>query len=71
MAMSKKQTRALIGRRAILDHLGISPSVFKDLVKTGLPVSRRGTGAKQRWVGNADELDAWFRSDRGGGGDGK
>jgi len=55
------RSKALIGRKAICDFLGISHNTFYKLVDEGMPVMRR---AGRTWTGHADDIEEFFR--RGG-----
>lgn len=58
--MGKRESKALIGRQEIMEHLGIGKHRFYELVAAGLPVKKRGvTGGV--WSGHKEEVDNWFR----------
>lgn len=52
-----KESKALTRSEEIREYLNIGEKAFKDLVKDGLPVIKRGN----RWSGHKDEIDEYFR----------
>lgn len=51
------ESKALIGRKAICDYLGIGKQKFYSLVKDDMPVRMVGG----YWTGHKDELNGFFR----------
>jgi hypothetical protein len=52
------ESKVLIGRKAICDHLGIGRRLFYELIKEGAPISKGAGG----WRSHVDLLDSYFRA---------